>query len=85
MVVLVAVGTGMDVHPAGALLWAKPAGLLWLCVRCFVVVVVVLKWGSMAGDAQDEVRIVVMVVRACELLVGVWMVAVWQWRAAAGC
>ena len=52
---------------------------------CFVVVVVVvLKWGSMAGDAQDEVRIVVMVVWACKQRVGGWMVAMRLSWAASG-
>ena len=41
--------------------------------------------GLIHGDAQDEVPILVMVVRACELLVVACAVAMWLRQAAAGC
>ena len=76
-------GHGYGCASGGSAFVGEASGLA-LDVCAVVVVVVVLKWGSMAGDAQDDIRIVVMVVWACKQRVGGWMIAIWLSRAAPG-
>ena len=91
--VSLAVDTGKDICLAGSHLRIEPADFLPVCVRQVVVVVVLwsvvsgVKAGHVSEGAEAEVRMffgVVWVIRASELLVVVWMVAMWLRQLGAG-